>query len=92
MRGRLLDYVTGALAGLALAAFYVGTVPAFIAAVALIVAALTVFAVQVIRAVEINRIFREEVDEPRERDEFATELRVEYRTPPADTDTTGETR
>ena len=38
---------------------------------------------------QVDQIVREEVDEHRERDEFAMELRPEYRTPPTDT---GETR
>jgi hypothetical protein len=89
IRGRLGDYAIGALSGLAAAAFYIGTVPALIAAAVLILAALAVFAIQAVWAVQINRIFREEVDEHRERDEFAMERRVEYRTPPTNT---GETQ
>jgi hypothetical protein len=65
MRHRLLDYVIGALSGLALAAFYIGTVPALIAAAVLILAVVVLVVVRAVRAVQINRIFRDELgDDP----------------------------
>lgn len=63
LRGRLGDYAIGTLIGLAAAtAFYIGTIPALIAATVLILAAAAIFAAQMVWAVQINRIFREEVD------------------------------
>lgn len=96
LRARLLDYITGALSGLALAAFYIGTVPALIAAAAFILAAAVVFAVQAVRAVHINQIFREEIGGPSPHKglgpkDFAMDLRV-YPTTRTDDTEPGETR
>lgn len=63
-RTRLIDHAIGVLAGMAIVAFFIGTVPALIAAAVLVLFAAVLFAVQAIRAVQLNQISVEEVGGP----------------------------